>query len=691
MSQPQDPGTPTGRDASFLPPTMTALGTDPSAPVRLKHPSGLRVLFLTEMWERFSYYGMKALLTLFLVTVIAVGSLKDGSYTNVLEIAEERAEPGTAGVDGKPAPGPKFDVVQSRVYHVVVGSGSAPADAPAPAPAPVVRTPGKGGGPEASTPAVGDAAPALVLRRAHRVQDPARPNDPKALIWAPIEGGSPDSTTLTPDAATPGTFNNQESAWIVSNPTDKPIRIKAQFRRDGKDAQTYFTVNDSPTLVTGEVKPDSELKPGERPFVLRVQTNRGQSGMNWTKERAGSLMAWYTGLVYLTPIIGGVLADRFLGTHRCLLIGGAVIAAGHFVLMGENETTLYLGLALVIIGTGFFKSNVSTMVGQLYKDGDGRRDAGFTIFYMGINLGAFIGPLICGWLRVNHSWSLAFGAAGFGMVLGLIQYVIGRPKHLAGIGLPPSAHASVGQKLLEDKPLTREDKQRIGVIFIMAFFVIFFWAAFEQAAGSMVYFGNERTDRTLPSWLSFLVAEPAPGEPPMWPAEWLNSVNPLMILVLAPIFASVWVRLATRGKEPSTPAKFAIGLITLGIGFLFMVFGSFAGEGGVKVSPVWIMGAFFLHTCAELCLSPVGLSMVTKLAPVKLASMLMGVWFVSNFFANFIAAKLTGAVDKIAETGFLGIPGYAGFFSIFVIAPCAAGFVLIFLVPTLKRMMHGKG
>jgi POT family proton-dependent oligopeptide transporter len=661
---------------------MRGLSEGAMAPVKLRHPAGLRVLFMTEMWERFSYYGMKALLTLFLVTVVAVASLKDGVYTNTLEITEVRAES-----DAKDAK--TFDIVTPIEYHVLVGSGKS-APGAATGPAAFARRLDEATKKESVTPVTEKDRPSLVVRRAKQVADPT---DATKKIWAADEAAGLNDVVVTSRGTVEGgkqSFDNEETAFIVTNPTDKPVRIKAQIARTGDDSKTYFKVNDSPTLVTGEVKPDKELK-DEKPFVVRVETNRAQGGMNWTKDRAGSLIAWYTGLVYLTPILGGLLADRFLGTHRCLLIGGSIIAMGHFVLMAETVPTLYAGLALVVIGTGFFKSNVSTMVGELYQEGDARRDAGFTIFYMGINLGAFIGPLVCGWLRVNYSWSLAFGAAGFGMVFGLIQYSIGRRKYLSGIGLPPAERRSLSQNLLEDKPLTAQEKQRIGVIFIMAFFVIFFWAAFEQAAGSMVYFGEERTDRTLPSFLSFMVAAPAPGQLPSWPAEWLNSVNPLMILCLAPIFASLWVRLATRGKEPSTPAKFAIGLITLGIGFLFMVFASLAGEGGAKVSPFWIFGAFLLHTCAELCLSPVGLSMVTKLAPVKLASMLMGVWFVSNFFANFIAAKLSGSVDKIAETGVAGIPGYAGFFSIFVVAPCAAGFVLIFLVPTIKKMMHGKG
>jgi POT family proton-dependent oligopeptide transporter len=361
-------------------------------------------------------------------------------------------------------------------------------------------------------------------------------------------------------------------------------------------------------------------------------------------------------------------------------------------MMGDTIPTLYLGLIFVVIGTGFFKSNVSTMVGQLYKQGDTRRDSAFTIFYMGINLGAFIGPILCGWLRVNVGWSAAFGAAGFGMVLGLIMYLWGKPRYLKGIGDTPSAKTAAADG---HAPLTFEEKQRIAVIFIMAFAVVFFWTAFEQASNSMNYFALERTDRTLPAWLHWTIEPSKLADGTLahiFPVEWFQSVTPLFILMLAPIFASLWVRLATAGKEPSTPAKMAIGLITLGLGFLLMVFGALATNNGtVKVSPIWLLGAFFIHTCGELCLSPVGLSLVTKLAPLKFASLLMGTWFLANMAANFIAERLAGQVDTITRTGFLGIPGYAGFFTIFVIAPCAAGIVVVFLVPMLKRMMHGRG
>lgn len=613
--------------------------------VQLKQPKGLRVLFMTEMWERFSFYGMKALLTLYLITVVAVGHLEPGHYRSTLEVTESVKES-----EGKGA-----ESTLRREYLIAVDKPIAPEDL------------------ASKVANVGTPLLSLKLAKAQDVDG--------KKVWVADET---DAGGAIPVVGKPkGTFTNDETRLILTNTGENDVEYKAAFDRSS-NVNTYFTINDSSTQVVGSLEPGASTE-------LAVVINRQQSGMNWTKERAGELMAWYTGLVYLLPIIGGVLADRYLGTHRCLLIGGSIIALGHFVLMADTLPALYAGLGLVIVGTGFFKSNVSTMVGQLYEDADARRDAGFTIFYMGINMGAFIGPLICGWLRANYGWSWAFGIAGVGMVLGLIQYMHGRRKYLSHIGLPP-AKKTAEQRAADNVPLTFEEKQRIGVIFIMAFFVIFFWAAFEQASGSMAYFGQERTDRALPEFLSFLVAKPADGGIAFWPTEWLQSVNPLMILILAPIFAQVWVRLATRGLEPSTPAKMAIGLITLGLGFLFLVFGAQAGgEAGLKVSPLWIFGAFLLHTCGELCLSPVGLSMVTKMAPLKLASALMGIWFLSNFFANFIAARLSGMVDKITETGFLGVEGYGGFFLIFFIFPTAAGIVLLLIVKPLKKMMHGRG
>jgi len=445
-------------------------------------------------------------------------------------------------------------------------------------------------------------------------------------------------------------------------------------------------------------------------LILYLTATATNGGLEWSKDHAGQLMGWYSGLVYLTPIIGGYLADRFLGTHRSLLIGGTIIATGHFLLMMEGPLGLFGGLSLVVIGTGFFKSNVSTMVGQLYQQGDPRRDAGFTIFYMGINLGAFIAPLICGWLQYKYGWRYGFGAAGVGMVVGLIIYSILRGRYLAGIGDAPTAGTMSAAEMEERRrPLTTEEWHRVAVVCIMAFFVFFFWASFEQSGNSMALFAEERTDRSAPGWIEFAVPENTnatasesaarPGHKE-FPAAWFQSVNAGMILLLAPVFAVLWVRLAKMRREPSTLLKMALGLIGVGAGFAFMVAGAYLSAGGAggapgtitRVSPLFLIGAFLIHTIAELCLSPVGLSLVTRLAPLKFASLMMGAWFLANFFANLTAGLSVGLSDTFDKGNgffkFLG--GQADFFLIWVALPVAAGLVLCALVPMLRRLTHGR-
>lgn len=429
---------------------------------------------------------------------------------------------------------------------------------------------------------------------------------------------------------------------------------------------------------------------GMRAFLtLYMVTAITEGGLGWNKQQAGAGYGWYTGLVYLTPIAGGYLADRFLGTHWSMVIGGMIIAMGHFVLAAETLPAFYVGCLLLIIGTGMFKPCVSTMVGQLYEPGDKRRDAGFTIYYMGINVGAALGPIVCGWLRVKYGWSYGFGAAGVGMVLGLIAYLLGRPTFLKGIGDPPNRDQRRDKKKAENEPLTNEEIERIAVIFILAFFVIFFWTAFEQAGSSLTLFAEERTDRALTGWLSSMLGVTE------FPTDWFQTINPIFILLLAPPFAMLWKRLASADREPSTPVKFGFGLIFLGLGFLLMVLGALRSSGAngniLKVSPLFLIGAYFLHTVGELCLSPVGLSMVTKLSPVRFGSLLMGVWFLANFVANKTAGSLAGAVEKIERGEVYHIlGGQADFYLLFVVAPIVAGIVLLAMAPWLKRMMHGR-
>ena len=454
------------------------------------------------------------------------------------------------------------------------------------------------------------------------------------------------------------------------------------------------------------------------------------NALNWSDGDAARLYGAYTGLVYLTPLIGGYLADRLIGTRRSLVIGGAIIALGHFALAFgpgavEGDIALkgigalfpfYAGLALVVIGTGFFKPNVSTMVGQIYREGDPRRDSGFTIFYMGINLGAFLAPLACGYLGQRVGWHYGFGAAGVGMVVGLLIYMWGRDKYLPGIGIharhEPSNAAAVAAESMDEPwnpwavfagaalgaglvflgagdihPLdltirmaiagmgiaaavlaisgTRgEERNRVIALFIVVFFVIFFWMAFEQAGSSMNLFADRHTRLNMGGF--------------DMPSSWFQSMGPLFILLFAPVFAILWTLLDRRGKEPSTALKMVLGLVLLGTGFLFLVFAGRYVDRGMQVSAMWLTLAYLFHTLGELCLSPVGLSYVTKVAPYKFASLLMGAWFLANAAANYLGGWLAAQTETVTSQ--------AQFFSIPVATSFGAAFLLLLLVPLLKRL-----
>jgi POT family proton-dependent oligopeptide transporter len=419
---------------------------------------------------------------------------------------------------------------------------------------------------------------------------------------------------------------------------------------------------------------------GMRAFlVLFLTAALDVGGFGWSKEKASHLYGWYTGLVYLTPLIGGFLADRVLGTHVAIVIGSIVIAVGHFCLALPVHVTFFLGLALIILGTGFHKSNISTMVGQLFKQGDPRRDGAFTIFYMGINTGALLGPVVCDTLAESprFGWHYGFGAAGVGMVAGLALYVALKRRLLGDIGEVAPARQMVSGHAVAKEPLTREEKERMAAIAILAFFNIFFWVAFEQAGSSMNFFAKERTDRVILGW--------------EFPIGWFQMVNPLTIIVFGPLFARLWTTLGARGREPSTPIKFAAGLFLVAIGFVVMVVAARMSDGGAMVGPGWLVAAYVLHTWGELCLSPVGLSMVTKLAPAKFSSLMMGVWFLSNFVSDLVAGLVAGTVEKV-EKGQLYhlLGGQADFFLMFVVAPAAAGLLVVLLSKPIKKLMHGR-
>ena len=409
-------------------------------------------------------------------------------------------------------------------------------------------------------------------------------------------------------------------------------------------------------------------------LVLFLTDTTINGGLAWSTKDALDLYGIYTGLVYITPLIGGWIADNYLGQRKSILIGGVLMALGQFTLalpsgfMGLDQVSaLYLGLALLISGNGMFKPNISTMVGDLYQEGDNRRDGAFTIFYMGINLGALLGGLISGAAAESYGWKAGFLAAGIGMVISLIMQITMAQSWLGNIGsVPAAARAKALSKSKEKAPLTKEEFDRLKVILIMGLFVIIFWAGFEQAGGLMNIYSQEYTNRMIGS---FEV-----------PAAWFQSLNPFFIIICAPILAGLWVKMGK--SEPNSPVKFALAMFSLAIGFGCMI-GAALEQGGdmtVKTSMLWLIGAYFFHTIGELCLSPIGLSMVTKLAPLRLASLMMGAWFGANAIANYIAGEIG---SRIGEAGPLAI------FSGIAITAVIAGVLLLLLSNTLINWMHG--
>ena len=490
----------------------------------------------------------------------------------------------------------------------------------------------------------------------------------------------------------------------------------------------------------------------------------------FTKEGASQIYGSYTGLVYLTPLLGGYIADRYWGNRRSIITGGLTMAVGQFFMFlsacfakqsifveggaidgnvdnGLAITLMFVGLAALILGNGFFKPNISTMVGDLYEPTDKRKDSAFTIFYMGINVGAFIAPLICGTIGEGNWADLSpfkygFLAACIAMLISVTIFVSLKDRYLhtpdgQGIGLKPvpvAKEVATGEEparkansplrlwlciagllvllwlfgrgatdfngyisaaiyaisiimpifIITDRSLTGTEKSRIGVIYIIAVFVIFFWSAFEQAGMTLTYFAEEQTNRTILGW--------------EMPTSWFQSFNPIFVVSMAPVVAMVWEKLGKRGKEPASPVKQAIGLMLLAIGYLVITIGTRGASDGVKVSMFWLVALYFIHTIGELTLSPIGLSMVNKLAPKHLASLLMGVWFMSNAASNILAGKLaTLYPEHDATTGVLMTKSIFGFevatmsdfFTVFVVMAGCASVLLFCLCPLLKKMMRG--
>lgn len=478
---------------------------------------------------------------------------------------------------------------------------------------------------------------------------------------------------------------------------------------------------------------------------------------------ASLLYGSYTGLVYLMPLFGGFIADRYWGNRRSIIVGGLIMAVGQFLMFTSacivkqsifseggtidpsvnntlSLTLMLIGLMALIIGNGFFKPCISTMVGDLYDKDDRRTDSAFTIFYMGINIGSFLAPILCGLFAKNGNWSdptafkWGFFCAGVAMILSVASFWIGKNKYIvtpAGnpLGTRPAsnkrqeslneitrkknspvrlwacvivslilavvfswnaenfndyisaaiyaASISVPILIITDKGLTRQEKMRIGVIYIIAIVSIVYWACYEQAGTSLTLFADQQCNRMIGDF--------------EFPTAWLQSINPIAIVILAPLMASLWDMLAKHRIEPSIPAKQGIGLLLMSLGYLIIAIGTRNLSDGVKASMWWIWGLYIIHSISELCLSPIGLSMVNKLSPARFASLLMGVWFMSWAVSNVLAGKLATYLPVAGEPTrhLLGIEiaSLPAFFMIFAIIGALAGVILLVLCPWLKKMM----
>lgn len=471
-------------------------------------------------------------------------------------------------------------------------------------------------------------------------------------------------------------------------------------------------------------------------LTLFLVSEISKGGWGWTRPEALNLYSWYTGLVYLTPILGGYIADRLTGYRKAIILGALIMTLGHasMALEGINSNFFYLGLFLMITGNGLFKPNISSMVGQLYPaSGEKKKDAAYTIFYMGINSGAFLGILMCGYVGEKIGWHWGFGLAGIFMFFGMLQFYFGQ-KIFGKIGINVIKNDNKEAASDGDLP-SKVVNQRMWVIGVLSIFTIFFWMVFEQAGGSMTIFAKDYTLRnltgstaTLFKWsdalltifpliavtvvlmglgkkifskypatiiftgLSFLI---------IWilaiwkiqkefnavntevPASWFGILNSFFIVALAPIFSKIW----ETKINPSGPVKFALGLIFVGLGFAGLAYGGMnipKGATTAEVSMFWLIFAYLFHTVGELCVSPVGLSYVSKLAPAKFVGLMFGFWFTCTAIGNWLAGKTGGLIDYISSTYSISI-----FFLIFTFIPVVAGLILFLLNPLLRKWMHG--
>ncbi len=454
-------------------------------------------------------------------------------------------------------------------------------------------------------------------------------------------------------------------------------------------------------------------------LFMTEETISANPGLGFDVATSAAIYGLYTSLVYLLALPGGWVADNLWGQRKAVYVGGWIIAMGHFSMAIPTQVTFFLGLILIIIGTGLLKPNVSTIVGELFPEGGAARDAGFSVFYMGINLGALIGPLLCGLAGENYNWHYGFSLAGIGMVLGLVQFKYGF-RYLGDAGkLKPdddaATLASKGKKFYGTTGLTaaiivvfgflvssgvldytlteiatalgtailvltglyfiyllffaghtREERKRIGAIIWLFILAAIFWSGFEQAGSSLNLFAKNLTDRVVFGW--------------EMPASFLQSINSTFIIIFAPIFGSIWIWLAKKNANPSIPIKFALGLLGLSAGFFVISWGAANATPDAPVSPAWLVVMYFLHTVGELCLSPIGLSSITKLAPTNKVGQMMGVWFVATALGNLFAGLVAGKLETLAPTSlFWNVATMIG----------AAGIVAVIFSSPVQRLIKG--
>jgi proton-dependent oligopeptide transporter, POT family len=455
-------------------------------------------------------------------------------------------------------------------------------------------------------------------------------------------------------------------------------------------------------------------------LILFMTAPAATGGLAMDTGSAGAIYGLYTSMVYMTTLPGGWIADRLVGPRRAVLYGGILIACGHFSMAFPSVATFYLGLVLIVIGTGLLKGNVSVIVGRLYSADDERRDAGYSIFYMGINVGAGIAPLVCGYLGQRVNWHAGFAAAGVGMVLGLIQYVLGA-KYLGEAGLHPADAGSPTQMSRQKRQAatwaaivvallvagavalytgalpvtatqiadaagyfllvltvgffawlylssgwTRQERNRAYVIGVLFLASALFWSVFEQAGSTLNLFADRDSHNVVFGY--------------EFPSTWYQALNSAFLIVFAPIFAWVWIWLARRRREPSSPAKFGVGLILVGAGFAILVPAAYLTQQGVKVSPLWLTATYLLHTWGELALSPVGLSAMSKLAPVRIGGLIMGVWFLATAVGNYIGGRVGGLYELWP------LPDLFGAVAAFA---AVVGVVLLVFTKPLRRLSGG--